>query len=82
MADSRKKFDVAISFLSQDEPLARSIAEKLAPLDVFVYSKKQEHVAGREGIEAFRDIFRHGCRVAMVLYRPAWGSTPGRPLKR
>src|ERR1700741_1564790 len=72
----KPEFDVAISFLSQDEALARSIAEKLAPLKVFVYSKDQEKVAGREGIEAFRDIFRHSCRVAMVLYRDGWGKTP------
>jgi hypothetical protein len=69
------QYDVAISFLHQDEPLARTIAERLAPLRVFVYSKSQEEVAGRDGVEAFRDIFRHRCKVAMVLYRRGWGET-------
>lgn len=73
--DQGDQFDVAISFLHQDEALARTIAERLAPLRVFVYSKSQEEVAGRDGVEAFREIFRHRCKVAMVLYRRGWGET-------
>jgi len=52
-------YDVAISFLSKDEPLALDIRERLAPLRVFVYPKAQEDVAGQEGVAAFRDVFRH-----------------------
>lgn len=73
--DQDDQFDVAISFLHQDEALARTVAEGLAPLRVFVYSKSQEEVAGRDGVEAFRDIFRHRCKVAMVLHRRGWGET-------
>src|SRR5438309_8245812 len=70
------KYDVAISFVWEDEPLAVQIKERLAPLKVFVCSKAQEKVAGQEGVSAFREVFRHGARVAVVLFRPRWGQTP------
>jgi hypothetical protein len=66
------EYEVAISFLAPDEPLARQVAEALAPLRVFVYSKAQEAIAGREGVEAFREVFRHQAQVAVVLFRPRW----------
>jgi hypothetical protein len=45
------RYDVAISFLSQDEPLAQSLYEELSKnLLVFVYSKKQEQLAGTDGL--------------------------------
>jgi len=69
-------YDVAISFLSKDEPLALDIRERLAPLRVFVYPKAQEDVAGQEGVAAFRDVFRHRSLVAVVLFRARWGQTP------
>src|SRR5258708_10864086 len=67
--------DVAISFLARDEPLALQIRDQLAPLRVFVYSKAQEEIAGREGVEAFREVFRDRARVALVLFRSGWGET-------
>ena len=70
------RYDVAVSFLARDEPLAHEIAELLAPMHVFVYSKEQEEVAGREGIEAFRGVFREGSELMLVLYREGWGQTP------
>ena len=74
-SDNPHAYDVAISFLAEDEPLALCVADALAPLNVFVYSKKQEELAGREGDEAFRDIFRNRARLSVVLFRPRWGST-------
>lgn len=71
-----KPYDVAISFLYRDEPLARQLADYLSPANVFVYSKRQEELAGNNGIEEFRDTFRNRTRVAVVLYRPGWGQTP------
>jgi len=70
------EYDVAISFLSQDEPLALQIREALVPLRVFVFSKAQESLAGEEGVGAFREVFRHKARVSLVLFRPRWGTTP------
>jgi|WetSurMetagenome_2_1015567.scaffolds.fasta_scaffold311080_1 hypothetical protein len=69
-------YDLAISFLAADEPLAKEIADELAPLRAFVYSKAQEVVAGREGVEAFREVFRSRSKVSLVLFRTGWGTTP------
>jgi TIR domain-containing protein len=70
-------YDVAISFLSQDEPLALKLYEQLSEnLSVFVYSKKQEQVAGTDGLETFRQAFRSQSRLVVVLYRDGWGQTP------
>lgn len=68
-------YDVAISFLAADEPLALQILDALSPLRVFVYSKAQEEVAGTEGVETFREVFRHRAQVSIVLFRPIWGQT-------
>jgi hypothetical protein len=68
-------YDVAISFLAADQPLALQVSDALAPLRVFVYSKAQEEVAGAEGVEAFREVFRHRARVSLVLFRPGWAQT-------
>lgn len=76
IVEDNYEYDVSISFLAKDEPLASQIREALAPLSVFVYSKRQEAVAGSEGVESFRQIFRTGSRIALVLFRAGWGSTP------
>lgn len=75
MSAATYDYDVAISFLAADEPLALQVREALAPLRVFVYSKAQEEVAGTEGVETFREVFRHRARVPLVLFRPGWGQT-------
>src|ERR1700686_4479515 len=70
-------YDVAISFLSQDEPLALKLYEQLSEnLSVFVYSKRQEQVAGTDGLETFRQVFISQSRLVVVLYRNGWGQTP------
>jgi hypothetical protein len=76
MADD-PKYDVAISFLHRDEPLALQIYMRLGEsLSVFVYSKKQEHLAGTDGLESFREAFLSESRVVVVLFRKGWGETP------
>src|ERR1022692_3290790 len=71
------RYDVAISFLSQDEPLALKLHEELSKnLSVFVYSKRQEELAGTDGLESFRQAFRSQSRLVVVLYRDGWGKTP------
>lgn len=69
--------DVAISFLSRDEPLAVKIHAELSEhLNVFVYSKRQEELAGTDGLETFREVFLSRARLVVVLYRDGWGKTP------
>lgn len=71
-----KEFEVGISFLSADSALATELEAALLPLKVFVYPKRQEEIAGTNGVETFRDAFRNKVRVPVVLFRPRWGQTP------
>ena len=69
-------YDIAVSFLSDDEPLAVKLSEQLSEnLSVFVYSKKQEQLAGTDGLESFRQAFFSQSRLIVVLYRTGWGKT-------
>ncbi len=71
------RYEVAISFKAADEPFASQLAELLQPaLTCFVYSKRQEDLAGRNGVEAFREVFRHRNSLSVVLHREGWGETP------
>ena len=73
------KYDVAISFLQEDEPLAIEIADRLGGrvgVDVFVYSRRQNDLVGKDGLEAFSGVFGEQSRVVVVLHRGQWGQTP------
>ena len=70
------KYDVALSFLAEDESLAISLADRLRDrMEVFVYSERQKELAGRDGMDEFTEIFRTKVRVCVVLYREGWGRT-------
>lgn len=71
------KYDVAISFLQEDEALARKLNDLLAQrLTTFVYFNRQEELAGTDGEQTFNRIFGTESRIVVVLYRDHWGSTP------
>jgi hypothetical protein len=73
---SEKKYDVAISFLHKDETLAVAIDARLREhFNVFIYSKRQEELAGTNGLESLREAFLTESRLVVVLYREAWGTT-------
>jgi len=75
-SDMSESYDVAVSFLQRDEPLALEIHSKLSEsFSIFVYSKNQEELAGTDGLEAFREVFRRTARLVVVLYREGWGKT-------
>jgi len=77
MTDTAEQWDVAISFASRDEALAVQLRDALQPpYKVFVYSKAQEHLAGRDGVEAFREAFRECSTLVVMLYGAPWGETP------
>lgn len=64
------KYDIAISFLSKDEPTAAAIYQKLSEgLEVFFFPRKQEELAGTDGLESMRKPFFDESRVMVVLYR-------------
>ncbi len=70
-------YDVAISFLHQDEGTARALRDLLSPdLRVFEFTSCQAEVAGTDGLVTFRDTFRNSSRLVVVLYREGWGTTP------
>jgi hypothetical protein len=70
------EYDVAFSFLSQDEALATEINDLLQDrLKTFLYSKKQEALAGTDGEETFNGVFGEKSRIVVVLYRSGWGKT-------
>jgi hypothetical protein len=69
-------YDVAFSFLAEDEPTARALSEKLAGrISTFVFSERQRDVAGKDGVEEFSAVFRRRSRLVVVLYRQGWGTT-------
>jgi len=71
------KYDVAISFLTQDEATAAAIYQKLSEgLEVFFYPRNQEELAGTDGQESMRKPFYDESRLMVVLYRERWGKTP------
>jgi hypothetical protein len=75
-AESIAKHEVAFSFLAADVALATKFADSLARLPTFVFSRKQEDLAGTDGQETFRAAFRFDSRLNTVLLRSGWGQTP------
>ncbi len=71
------KYDIAISFLADDEQLAVDISERInEKFEVFIYSKRQEKLAGTDGQDYFSKVFNEEARTVMILYRSRWGETP------
>jgi hypothetical protein len=70
------KYDLGISFLQEDEGIAREIFNKLSSTySVFVYSHQQKELGGTDGEVKFRNVFLKECRFVAVLYRNNWGET-------
>ncbi len=75
-ADAGFDYDVAFSFLQEDEGAVREIADALeGRLKTFIYSDHQKELVAKEGIEAFSNVFGRQSRIVVVLYRPGWGDT-------
>lgn len=70
------KYDVALSFLVQDEPLATQLANILEERHrVFLYSRQQEQLAGTDGEKTFNEVFATQAGMVVVLYRQGWGES-------
>jgi hypothetical protein len=77
MTVNEYKYDVAISFLVQDLKLASALNQKLSVgLNVFFFPHGQEELAGTDGLESMRAVFRSQSRLNVVVYREDWGNTP------
>jgi hypothetical protein len=71
------KYDVAFSFLAEDEALAIQLNNLLQDrVRTFLYSKKQNEIAGTDGEKIFSEVFGEQSRLVVVLYRKGWGETP------
>lgn len=69
------KYDVAISFLARDERIAGDLNDLLGEgLNVFFFPRKQEELAGTNGLELMREPFLTA-RIVVVLYLEPWGNT-------
>lgn len=77
MASEGSTYDVALSFLAGDEPLALKLADRLSERwEVFVYSERQREIAGTDGVEKLSQIFRREALLDVVLHSEGWGDTP------
>jgi len=73
---SNFKYEIAISFLKEDEDLAVRLHDILSKrYSTFIYSKKQEELAGSDGEKKFNLVFGKESRIVIVLYRDKWGET-------
>ena len=69
-------YDVAFSFLQEDEGLAIQLCDMLeGRYNTFIYSEKQVELAGKDGEETFNLVFGEQSRVVVVLFRNNWGKT-------
>ncbi len=70
------KYDVAFSFLEQDEDLAKSLSDLFeGRLTSFIYSRKQEELAGTDGETTLNRVFGEEARIVVVLFKPGWGES-------
>lgn len=77
ISNSSKKWDVAISFLLQDIAVAEALFNELSKgLRVFFSPRRQEDIAGTDGVEIFRQTFFTDSRLNVGVYRQRWGTTP------
>lgn len=77
MSDAEFKYDVAFSFLAKDELLATQLNDRLQDrVRTFLYSKRQEDIAGTDGESKFNAVFGQEARTVVLFYREGWGLTP------
>lgn len=77
MNNAEYKYEVAFSFLKKDEGLANQINDLIQDkLNTFLYSKRQEDIAGIDDEKTFMDVFGKQSRSVVVLFRNKWGTTP------
>lgn len=77
MDTTKYKYDVAFSFLKEDEGVAVHLNDILkGRYSTFIYSERQKELAGRDGEKLFNSVFQTDSRTVIVLYRENWGKTP------
>ena len=75
--DGAFRYDIAFSFMKEDEGLATQINDRLQDrYRTFLYSKAQEQLGGTDGEKTFNDVFGNQALSVAVLLRAGWGKTP------
>src|SRR5262249_13393845 len=75
--DDAFKYDIAFSFVREDEGLATQLNDHLRDrYRTFLYSRAQEQLVGTDGEQTFNSVFEKEARIVAVLLRPEWGHTP------
>lgn len=76
MKKNKYNFDIAFSFLNQDEELALNIYDLLKDsLNCFIYTEQQKKLSGTNGETTFNSVFSKESRIVVILYRKDWGTT-------
>jgi hypothetical protein len=71
------KYDVAFSFCQEDEPQVVELNDLVQDrFSTFLYSKRQEVLAGTDGEQSFSRVFGTEARLVVIFYRAKWGTTP------
>jgi hypothetical protein len=74
--ENKIKYEVAFSFLSQDENLANELNSLISErVSTFIYSEQQKKLVGTDGEHIFNKVFYEEARLVVVLYRKGWGET-------
>ena len=74
--DDNYKYDIAFSFLKEDQELIEMLYTLLKDkVNCFVYFNEQERLAGRDGENVFNDVFAKEARMVVVAYNDQWGKT-------
>lgn len=75
--ENRYKYEVAFSFLQEDEPLASRLNDLLQErMSSFIYTERQLELAGKDGESTLKKVFGSDARIVVILFRKAWGTTP------
>lgn len=76
MNEQDYKYDVAFSFLQEDEVLAQRLNDLLkGRVSTFIYTERQKELAGTDGEQTFGSVFGQEARIVVILHRPTWGTT-------
>jgi hypothetical protein len=71
------EYEVAFSFLQQDEGIAQQINDLIQDrFKTFLYTERQKELAGTDGERKFNEIFGEQARIVIIFYRDGWGKTP------
>jgi hypothetical protein len=69
------KYDVALSLLYPQLAIAKRLRTALRPLRVFLFTDRQNEIAGGDLLEVFNQTFRYDARFAVILHSAGWGTT-------